>query len=72
MIDRIEMMVKQIDDYLSSGMDRYESMHLTSDELRFIQKCLTQYQAILINEANHCNDMPNKGVWDIKKGKWND
>lgn len=70
MIDRIEMMIKQIDEYLFNGMDRYEYIYFSSDELRFIQKCLTQYQAILIREANRYNNMPNKGVWDVKKGKW--
>lgn len=61
MIDRIEIIIKEIDEYFASGMDHYESIMLTSDQLRFIQKCLTQYQAILIREANQYNNTPKKG-----------
>lgn len=64
MIDRIEMIVGEINDYFASGISNYEYMALSHDELRFIQKCLSQYQAILISEANRYNNMPKKGVYD--------
>ena len=64
MIDRIEMMVGEINDYFASGISNYEYMALSNDDLRFIQKCLTQYQAILIREANQHNDIPKKGEWN--------
>ena len=52
MIDRIEQIINDINLYLSSGKYKYEAMSLTSDELRFIAKCLVQYQAILLKEIN--------------------
>ena len=52
MIDRIEQLAYDINLYLSSGKYKYEAMSLTSDELRFIAKCLMQYQHILIKEIN--------------------
>lgn len=52
MIDRIEQLVYDINQYLASGKYKYEAMPLTSDELRFIAKCLMQYQDILIKEIN--------------------
>lgn len=71
MIDRIEMIVNEINHGLClEGLGTYETIVFSRDDWRFIQKCLTQYQAILISEANRYNNMPNKGVWNIKKGEW--
>lgn len=52
MIDRIEQIVNDIDHYFRSEMYKYEGIRFTSDELRFIQKCLLQFQQILIKETH--------------------
>ena len=52
MIDRIEQIINDINDYLASEKYKYEAMPLASDELRFIAKCLMQYQDILTKEMN--------------------
>lgn len=50
MINRIEDLIHIIQDYLNNDERRFKGMIITDDECRFIVKCLTQYQAILIKE----------------------
>ena len=64
MIDRIEQILLEINKELDvKDSYTYKGIFLSRDEWRFIQKCLSQYQSILITEANRDNT-PKKGECD--------